>query len=582
MTIQRTRFIGTGHIVLTFVAVLLIGLVPGGAAAKGPLSVPWGPNFIKPKGPNKKHPFCQTIVGLYQGTVPLPSSSNDFVGHVASLEALRDALAPDAPQHVVDDFNQVIDAFIAMRDANAATGFQAFNGVSDPTLASAEGRINDYIGDFCRIQIGDPSYAVEPPTGPVTACPVWPRAGSPLLSNRFPNLLDTSAANYFLNFFNHGGLAMPAGTPGFIDVPLGGRVELQGEYPKARYFAFHPNDIATNNFTTLRDVELEPDPGSKNPWLEATDPSEVNTFTAVFDFTLAPPPVPAPNTTYVGYLALGGGTPESGPGPLPIPNPLVFNLLRNYGSFLGALPPNFTGVELPAITVYDAAGNQVDHFPACDPYPPGFPILVDGTKFPSWPVANHLAAGDDAGKVRFNWQFGAPIDILTNADVFYTTTSFTKRLGNVVVQRAKKPISSAPDANPRIDPDAEVRLFTACTYNFWNGAANDCKSEEEIVTDADGFYTLVVSEPHDRPSNATAENGYTWLDWGPFLDGQLPMRNLMVDDALWQGVAEALQTGVVPPGLDPDYVPKAAHCPRLMFELFRHHGCFVWDHVFNQ
>jgi hypothetical protein len=559
---------------------LLIGLHPVESQA-GSSGLDFGSDFLRARGPHAREPFCRTIVGLFRGTVPLASSSNEFVGHVASLEALRDALPADTPAQVGADFQQLITAFALLRDANAASGFQAFGGVSDPTLAGAEGRINDYIGDFCGIRIGDPSYAVAPAIGPLTACPAWPRAGSPLIGNRFPNLLDTSAANYFLNFFNHGGLALPQGTPGFIDVPLGGRVEFHGEYPHARYFAFHPNDVSTNNLTTLRDVELDPDPGSKNPWREATAPGEVNTFTAVFDFTLTPPATPAPNTTYVGVLAVGGGTPESGVGSPPIPNPLVFDLLRNYGSFLGALPPNFTGVELPEMTVYDAGGQIVAHFPACDPYPPGFPIPADNTKFPSWPIADHRAAGANAGKVLFNWQFGSSVDILTNADVFYTLTPFTKRLGNVLVQRGKMPTTSAPDANPRIDPDAQVRLFTACTYNFWNGAANDCKTDEDIVVDSHGFYTLVVSEADDRPRNATARRGYTWLDWGPFIDGQLSMRNLMVDDPLWLDVAEALHTGVVPAGLDPDYVPKAAHCPRVVFERLGHRGCFLWDHLFN-
>jgi hypothetical protein len=564
---------------------VLFSLTPAASHAGGATSreseTSWGPDFLRAKGPHQKDPFCRTIVGLFRGTVPLPSSSNEFVGHVASLETLRAALPADAPDQVGVDFEQVIKALKGLRDANAASGFQAFGGVSDPTLAGAEGRINEYIGEFCGIRVGDPSYAVAPATGALTACPAWPRAGSPLIGNRFPNLLDTSAANYFLNLFNHGGLGIPRGTPGFIDVPLGGRVEFHGEYPRARYFAFHPNDISTNNFATLRDIQLDPDPGSKNPWREATDPNEVDTFTAVFDFTLSPPTTPAPNTTYVGVLALGGGTPESGIGSPPIPNPVVFNLLRNYGSFLGALPPNFTGVELPAMTIYDAAGQVVTHFPACDPYPPGFPIPVDNTKFPSWPIADHRAAGANAGKVLFNWQFGSPVDILTNADVFYTATSFTKRLGDVFVQRGKVPTTSARDANPRIDPDAQVRLFTACSYNFWNGVANACKIDDEIAVDSKGFYTVVVSEAGDRPRNATAERGYTWLDWGPFVDGHLSLRNLMADDRLWQEVAEALQTGVVPAGLDPDYVPRAAHCPRVVFEQLGQKGCFLWDGVFN-
>jgi hypothetical protein len=37
----------------------------------------------------------------------------------------------------------------------------------------------------------------------------------------------------------------------------------------------------------------------------------------------------------------------------------------------------------------------------------------------------------------------------------------------------------------------------------------------QVPLDDDGFYTIVVSRPEDRPKNATHENGITWIDWGP-------------------------------------------------------------------
>lgn len=562
---------------------LLIAGLPQEAAATHGGSPPWGPRFVNPTGPNQDHPFCTTMVDLFRGEADLSNLVNDFDGHVRSMELMQAALPAGAPSSIDDDFQLNIDILAAARDATPATGLSAFDGLGNPEMAGAQGRIVEYIGDFCGFTFGDPSYVVDSPTGPITACPGWPRAGSPLTNDRFPNALDTSAANYFLNFFNHGGFAIPPGTPGFIDVPFGGRVEFQGEYANARYFGFHPSDVATNNFLTIRDDRLAPDPGSTNPWLEETQPGEVNTFTATYDFNPNPPAgPPPPNTSYVGRIAEGGGVPAPGNGIPGTVNPVVFNLLRNYGGFLGPLPPNFTGVELPAITVYDAGGNQTAHFPACEPYPAGWQFQVDATRFPSLPIADHRASDPDrVGKLRRSWQFGSPVDLITNADVFYTTTAFSKLLGNVMVQRAKKPTVSAPDANPRSDPDAQARMFTACIYNFWAGRANDCKADTDIVTDRHGFYTLVVSEAQDRPHNATAENGYTWFDWGPFLDGSLSMRNLMVDDEFWENMAEAIETGSVPAGFDRRFVPKAAHCPRFTFELGGHRACFWWDRRFN-
>jgi hypothetical protein len=41
-----------------------------------------------------------------------------------------------------------------------------------------------------------------------------------------------------------------------------------------------------------------------------------------------------------------------------------------------------------------------------------------------------------------------------------------------------------------------------------------CLYDEQVPTDADGFYTIVVSLPEDRPANANAACGVAWLDWG--------------------------------------------------------------------
>jgi hypothetical protein len=35
-----------------------------------------------------------------------------------------------------------------------------------------------------------------------------------------------------------------------------------------------------------------------------------------------------------------------------------------------------------------------------------------------------------------------------------------------------------------------------------------------VPVDKDGYYTIVISRPEDRPKNATTENGITWIDWG--------------------------------------------------------------------
>jgi hypothetical protein len=107
-----------------------------------------------------------------------------------------------------------------------------------------------------------------------------------------------------------------------------------------------------------------------------------------------------------------------------------------------------------------------------------------------------------------------------------------------------------------VDTPKDIRGFTVTNYNFWAGVANTSSIDHEIARDADGWLTLVVSTATDRPSTATAAHGVTWLDWGPYLDGQLIFRFLQ---------RRAIETGRATARIAP-YVPRAAHCSRRVFE----------------
>jgi hypothetical protein len=388
-------------------------------------------------------------------------------------------------------------------------------------------------------------------------CPGWPRVGTPLANNRFPYLLDTSAANYASTvFWSVPYLPAP---PGMLRVPRGGRVELSGEFPHARYFAFHPNDVETNNLETLVDAELDPDPGSSNPWRGAAPGGTARRYTARLVFA-PPPPEPEPNTVYVGERARGGF------------NPVVFLLYRIYGSEQGALPPNTAGVPLPALAIYDAEGELVQRFQACDPHPPGAAPVVDRTRFPVFPVPDHRAARH-AGELRLAPNWGLPIDLLANRDVLYVSTFYGRARGELLAVRARRPRTPDPAAGrPLWLPDRELQLWSACTYNFWNGAAVACRMDSEVAADAAGDYTLVVSPPESKPANATAERGVTWLDAGPFLDVQLTLRMLLAEDPLLRGLRAAIESGEAAPEVAP-FVPQTALCSRRAFEAGGFDAC---------
>lgn len=492
--------------------------------------------------------FEHTLRRLIAGELPIAHGFNEFVGHADVLRQLV-AVAPDA---IRADLESLYDLVTSVRDAEAGAVLGVFPRLQNPELANVEGRIADFVAETCGIRLDDGRYEAGTLVG-ASRCPGWPAVGSPLTNNRFPYLLDTSASNYFSNRFWVGAWA----PPGFIAVPEGGRVVFRGEYLRARYFAFHPSDFDTNTFDTLVDVDLDPDPGSANPFRGPVPsgpmgPTEIaRRFTAQLVFT-APPARRAPNTCYVGVKRNGE------------PNPAVFNILRTTDSELGALPPNSTGVRLPSVTVHDAAGTVVTHFDECDPYPPGTEPPVETTRFAALPIPDYRGlVGAGRFDTKSNW--GLPYDLLASRDILYLMTPYSRRWGEVLVVRAKAFTTPHTPREPVYTPGKDIRGFTVATYNFWAGVCNAAVVDHEVARDRDGWFTIVVSRAEDRPRNARAEDGVTWLDWGRYLDGQLTFRFLLRRDPKLVALKEAVDGGTASAAIAP-YVPRATHCSRRAFE----------------
>lgn len=508
--------------------------------------------------------FCGALDDLSAGRIAIKNDPNEMRGHVSTLKALL----RNAPAEIRDDLDELRKVFTRVRDIGGMRTMFVFQAMTDSELAAVEGRIADFAGEHC----GEPyaelarhgwQVGAAPAAEPV--CPGWPRSGSPLTNNRFPYLLDTSAANYFSTTF--WSVPYVPAPPGFIRVPRGGSVELSGEYPHSRYFAFHPNDVETNNLATLVDIDLDPDAGSVNPWREEAPSEAGRRYTARLEFS--DPPAERskyrPNTSYVGRRADGGF------------NPAVFLIYRMYGSDLGALPPNSAGVPLPALTVRNAEGAIVERFEQCDPYPEGRPTPVDRTRFPVLPIPDHRAVMQAGDWVTApNW--GLPVDLLANADVLYLSSFYGRRNGEVFAVRGRRPHTPDPAAGIPVWSSTEIRMWSACTYNFWNGRANACVQDSEIVADDEGRYTLVVSDDAHRPANAVAEQAVTWLDAGPFLDGQLSFRMLLEDETLLRTLRAAVEGGEASEEIRP-FVPQAVFCSRSAFENGGWDACAAEDSV---
>jgi len=486
--------------------------------------------------------FKEVLQGLWAGTRPIEHGYNEFIGHADTVRQLLEV----APDPVRADLQALYDLLAEARDATGMAVLGVFPKLCDPNLAAIEGRISDFIAEHCGVRLDDGRYHV----GELTGAPLstgWPGAGSPLTNNRFPYLLDTSASNYFSNRYWNGAQA-PAG---FVAVPEGGRVVFAGQYLRCRYFAFHPCDFDTNTLPTLVDKDIDPDAGSHNPFREPVAAGDEQRFTVTMVFE-SRPEKPAANTIYAGDKANGGA------------NQAVFLLLRTTDSVLGANPPNSTGVPLPSVTVLDRNGKVVEHHPSCFPYDPEQIYPVETTRFASLPIPDYRAVVA-AGKfsARSNW--GLPYDILASDDILYLSTPYCTRLGELLVVRAKALRTPDTPREPVYSDEMQIRGFTITNYNFWAGICNDAVVDRHLKLDEQGYYTVVLSSPENRPVNASAEQAVNWMDWGPYLDGQLTFRMLLRTNPLLLRL-KALALGESEDAQLQPYLPRVGHCSRADFE----------------
>jgi hypothetical protein len=508
------------------------------------------------ESPRSSEAYCETLAMLAAGRIDVGSGEpNELIGHVRSLEALMRV----APRAVEADLATVRDTLAGLRDAGGLRTLTVFDALRDPQLAAVEARVTRFTAEACDVQYGELDHEVGEIVEGQQRCPGWTMAGSPLTNNRFPYWIDVSGANYFGTLF--WSVPFVPAPSRFIRVERGGWVEFEGEFPHARYFAFHPNDVALDNLDTIVDYEIDPEPGSVNPWREAVGEDARRRYKARIVFGPEPDDR-APNTSYVGERKLGGF------------NPVVFLLYRIYAADQGSLPPNSAGVSLPAITVHDADGSVSQHYDACDPYPEGFEPPVDATRFPAFPVPDHRAVFH-AADPNLESTFGLPTDLLANGDAQYLSLPYSWTHGELFVVRARKPRTpSLRDGVPLWDEAAELRMWSVCSYNFWNGIANDCKLDEEVTAAPDGFTTLVVSTPERRPDNATTEHGVVWVDAGPFADGWLAYRMLMRDGRFVRDVAAAAG-GESARSEVAAFVPQGVFCSREAFERGGWQACFA-------
>lgn len=376
------------------------------------------------------------------------------------------------------------------------------------------------------------SASTSPLAAASSSC-AWPAEDTAATTNNFAP--DSSAAYWIQPFTVSSGL----------------RIVVSGRYPDARYTSFvvykSNGGVFTDNGVNswLTDYQINPDPGSVNPWRgPGRPPGGRFTLTVGSDVsagqanTLPTAPSGTASGT-AGYLVMRVYLPAGG---------------------------DFSAVRLPDLTLEQGGSSVTLH-----------PCGKSGTSDAAGLPAEAATAGPGATAGGFSRPTGAN-SVFPNPDSGYLDAVVVPpAAGQVVVISGKAPASPSgnhPSAWP--SPREDVRYWSMCNYlalpkeplvvNKLPGGATDygCRPDEATRLNAQGYYTYVVGTEAQRAAIEKIP-GATFLPFStadPATPSVLLLRNMLASS----GFRQAVQN--VPPNANPasaravmgPYYPREAVC----------------------
>src|SRR5258705_2370863 len=322
-------------------------------------------------------------------------------------------------------------------------------------------------------------------------------------------------------------------------------VTISGRFPYARYFSFHAYDAQGDTLGSIYDQQITAHRGSANPYRRKPPRGARDFYTLHVVFTAAPA-TRARNTLYVDPAKAG---------------PVATLIYRVY---VPRTPSDPSGdVGYPAVTTSHGGqsileqngcvtapppfGSDVWKFEAENDYPAAAPTLPDSaaTKIPTWTRSYGSRLGNEQ-----NAYLGAIV---------------SRAYGDLVVIQARAP--SFPNTLSGTPPyaRAQLRYWSFCTYDDQGEAGWGCAADYAASVQG-GALTYVISDPGQRPVNATPGDGVAWLPWGATQSSiQVVYRN-MLPARSFRDAAQRINEGQSAKAVMGPYYPRAVYCSKATFE----------------
>jgi hypothetical protein len=364
----------------------------------------------------------------------------------------------------------------------------------------------------------------------------------------------------------------PEGNAAYIVTPYmlapGQALVVEGAYPFARfsslvtYYGTAAGGQGLEVLGWMPDIAIAPDPGSVNPISgEASDDPAERRWTVRVTGTAPLDATPAP----LGQNVLPAH-PEGVEGVVGVLIQRVY------------LPDDRTdpaaGVGKPTLSLETADGERRPLAACTEEETAGWHQFFNGRiqaivdVVPPPPVPASADARPEFTRMIFE-------GLAPNPDAAYLTAPVAWEPGRVVVIRG-----TAPRSGP--GEDVDVRYWSFCSgANTPPYPAASCIPDVDVPLAEDGTYTLVVSQPEDRPANATADNGVAWVAGAdPAYPDLIALRHLVPSEAFYDQSGWAVapeDTAAEAAAIMGPYYPEAVYCDVATFEEGGADACFAAD-----
>jgi len=361
-------------------------------------------------------------------------------------------------------------------------------------------------------------------------------------------------------------------------------VSVESKFPFARYMAYSNYYALGGTISTLIDKDISPGSGSINPFVPGNPRND-------------------PSRIYPVTIRKIGDSSDENENVLYGADVLALLIYRVYLPVSGTDATGDGG--LPRVALHMNDGSVIQGEEACEAL--NFPISADDRKL-EWYTEDEYAGyresqdpAQNPAKFRatYNFEFHKQCDfgLFCNSvpdislkypfpDPHYLYSFISRKHGEVLALRGKLPKTPHTySGEDNVFTEGELRYWSLCNYEYFSQKAEDCAFDERVIINDDGFYTIVVSRESDKPTNATAECGVTYLSWSENGDGFgiIDGRENYSDDGflVFRNILPAHTfTGVAPSPdtLDQEdsmggYLPRARYFSKAEFEGL---GCNPW------